>query len=34
MKSHDRFPQGFLDTNDGMKTPGIIGLVFLLVIDP
>lgn len=34
MKSHDTFTQGFLDTNDGMKTPGIIGLVFLLVIDP
>lgn len=24
----------FLDTNDGMKTPGVIGLVVLLVIDP
>lgn len=34
MKSHDTFTQGFLDTNYGMKTHGIIGLVFLLVIDP
>lgn len=34
MKSHDIFTQGFLDTSDGMKTPGIIGLVFLRVIDP
>lgn len=30
MKSYDTFKEVFLDTNDGMKTPGIIGLVFLV----